>query len=164
VEVASRDAACRPISTTQVRRLTARCAAQGAVQSDRIHADQGAQIAEVAIPGLDSPLLQFVRGQTETLTLELFFDSTEAGMGRDATPVTAETDRFYQLIKIESAQHAPPIVLFSWGGKEFPGIARTPASGVSSATASSALSKASGSASRCLAPSGCRCAPHLRSR
>jgi nucleoid-associated protein YgaU len=82
---------------------------------------KGAQIAEVTIPGLDSPLLQFVRGQTETLTLDLFFDSTEKGMGRDATPVTAETDRFYQLIKIESARHAPPIVLFSWGGKEFPG-------------------------------------------
>src|SRR5437870_4001129 len=31
---------------------------------------KGAQIAEVAIPGLDSPILQFVRGQMETLTLD----------------------------------------------------------------------------------------------
>jgi len=39
--------------------------------------NKGAQIAEVAIPGLDSPILQFVRGQTETLSVDLFFDSTE---------------------------------------------------------------------------------------
>ena len=37
---------------------------------------KGAQIAEIAIPGIDSPILQFVRGQTQTLTLELFFDTT----------------------------------------------------------------------------------------
>ena len=32
------------------------------------------QIAEIAIPGLDTPLLQFVRGQNEKLTFDLFFD------------------------------------------------------------------------------------------
>ena len=37
------------------------------------------QFAEVAIPGLDAPIIQFVRGQSETLTLDLFFDSTEKG-------------------------------------------------------------------------------------
>ncbi len=83
--------------------------------------NKGAQIAEVPIPGLDSPILQFVRGQTETLTLDLFFDTTEAGMGANATPVTGKTDPFYRLIKIDSASHAPPILLFTWGGKEFPG-------------------------------------------
>ena len=82
---------------------------------------KGAQIAEVPIPGLDSPILQFVRGQTETLTLDLFFDTTEAGMGANATSVTTKTDPFYRLIKIDSGTHAPPILLFTWGGKEFPG-------------------------------------------
>ena len=38
---------------------------------------KGVQIAEIAIPGLDAPLLQFVRGQNETLTLDLFFDTTD---------------------------------------------------------------------------------------
>ena len=83
--------------------------------------NKGAQIAEVPIPGLDSPILQFVRGQTETLSLELFFDTTDRGMGQNATSVTTETDKFYQLIKIESRKHAPPICLFSWGDKSFPG-------------------------------------------
>jgi len=78
------------------------------------------QISEVTIPGLDSPVLQFVRGQTETLSLDLFFDSTESGMDDNAQPVTASTDKFYQLIKIDGATHAPPVCFFSWGA-EFPG-------------------------------------------
>ena len=81
---------------------------------------KGAQIAEVAIPGLDSPILQFVRGQTETMTLDLFFDTTDMGMADDVTSVTNETDRFYQLVKIDPETHAPPVCLFTWGS-EFPG-------------------------------------------
>jgi hypothetical protein len=82
--------------------------------------NKAAQIAEIAIPGLDSPVLQFVRGQTESLSLELFFDSTDAGMDESATSVTDQTDQFYQLIKIDGTVHAPPVVFFSWG-PEFPG-------------------------------------------
>jgi hypothetical protein len=81
---------------------------------------KGAQLAEIAIPGLDSPILQFVRGQTETLSLDLFFDTTEAGMDDSAVSVTTVTDQFYQLIKIDGTTHAPPICFFSWGA-EFPG-------------------------------------------
>jgi len=67
------------------------------------------QWAEIPVPGLDSPLIQFIRGQSETLSLDLFFDSTDDGTGDDATPVTEKTDAFYQLIKIESESHAPPV-------------------------------------------------------
>lgn len=82
--------------------------------------NKGTQMAEVAIPGLDSPILQFVRGQAETLSLELFFDSTDNGMDQNAVSVTKKTDPFYQLIKIDGKLHAPPVVFFSWG-TEFPG-------------------------------------------
>jgi hypothetical protein len=82
--------------------------------------NKGAQIAEVTIPGLDSPILQFVRGQTETLSLDLFFDSTEWGMDDSARSVTDLTDKFYKLVKIEGDTHAPPICFFSWGS-DFPG-------------------------------------------
>jgi hypothetical protein len=82
---------------------------------------KGNHIAEVPIPGLDSPILQFVRGQNETISLDLFFDSTEDGMTAGAKPVTTLTDKFYDLIKMESKTHAPPILLFSWGGPDFPG-------------------------------------------
>src|ERR1039458_1533834 len=82
--------------------------------------NKAVQIAEVTIPGLDSSVLQFVRGQTETLSLDLFFDATESGMDDNAQSVTALTDKIYQLVKIDGATHAPPICFFSWGA-EFPG-------------------------------------------
>lgn len=82
--------------------------------------NKGAQISEVTIPGLDSPILQFVRGQTETLSLDLFFDSTESGMDDNATSVADLTDQFYQLVKIDGTTHAPPICFFTWGSA-FPG-------------------------------------------
>lgn len=82
--------------------------------------DKGTQIGEVPIPGLDAPLQQFVRGQAEKLTLDLFFDTTEHGMGAGATSVTTKTDKIYQLIKIEPKRHAPPILTFIWSDA-FPG-------------------------------------------
>ena len=82
--------------------------------------DKGAQIAEIAIPGLDSPLLQFVRGQNEKLSIDLFFDTTELGTGSDATSVTTLTDPVYSLVKIEPAGHAPPVCTFVWNAS-FPG-------------------------------------------
>lgn len=82
---------------------------------------KGVQIAEIPIPGLDQPILQFVRGQTENMSLDLFFDSTDKGMGPGATSVTEQTDKFYQLIKIDKDTHAPPILLFMWGQDGFAG-------------------------------------------
>src|SRR5262245_47343238 len=82
--------------------------------------DKGVQLAEIAIPGLDSPLLQFVRGQNEKLSVDLFFDTTDDGTGAGATSVTTKTDPIYSLVKIEPAGHAPPIVTFAWNAA-FPG-------------------------------------------
>lgn len=82
--------------------------------------DKSAQLAEVAIPGLDLPLQQFVRGQAEKLTLDLFFDSTDDGMGKGAVSVTEQTDKIYSLVKIVPTLHAPPICVLMWG-ERFPG-------------------------------------------
>jgi len=78
------------------------------------------QHGEIAIPGLDSPLQQFVRGQAEKLTVELFFDTTDGGLGKKAKPVTELTDRVYKLARVEHSSHAPPIVTFAWD-PNFPG-------------------------------------------
>jgi nucleoid-associated protein YgaU len=82
--------------------------------------NKAVHIAEIAVPGLDSPLLQFIRGQDETITMDLFFDTTEDGMGVGATSVTQYTDRVYSLVKIDPNRHAPPICTFLWNSK-FPG-------------------------------------------
>jgi nucleoid-associated protein YgaU len=71
---------------------------------------KGAQIAEIAIPGIDSPLLQFIRGTNETLTLNLFFDTTDKG-----TDVREETKRLYKLARIDRRTHALPRCSISWG-------------------------------------------------
>jgi hypothetical protein len=118
------------LAKAQVQRLGADGTPQGApidvlFNPGEYTLNKGAQFAEVPIPGLDSPILQFIRGQAETLSVDLFFDSTDdGGTGDKAKPVTARTDPFYQLIKIERESHAPPVILFSWGGQDFPG-ART---------------------------------------
>jgi nucleoid-associated protein YgaU len=79
--------------------------------------NKAAQIAEIAIYGIDSPILQFVRGQTEKLTMDLFFDTTTLGkgLGDDAQDVTQLTNPFYQLVKIQPKTHAPPRIRFTWG-------------------------------------------------
>lgn len=78
------------------------------------------QLAEIPIPGLDTPLLQFIRGQSEVLTLDLFFDTTDKGTDSTPVSVTTETDRIYQLIKIDPHTHAPPVCAFMWNDS-FPG-------------------------------------------
>lgn len=82
--------------------------------------EKGVQLAEVSIPGLDAPLQQFIRGQAEVLMLELFFDTTDEGMGEKAKSVTEYTDQISMLAKIESDSHAPPVVTFCWNDN-FPG-------------------------------------------
>jgi len=76
---------------------------------------KGVQLAEIGIPGLDSPVLQFVRGQNEKITLELFFDTTEFGMVDNVADVRHQTGRIYNLLKINSETHAPPRCRLSWG-------------------------------------------------
>lgn len=82
--------------------------------------DKGVQVAEIAIPGLNNPVRQFIRGKTETLSVELFFDSTERGTGKNAVSVTTLTDPFFGLVKIDPKTHASPVCSFVWGSK-FPG-------------------------------------------
>jgi hypothetical protein len=85
---------------------------------------KSAQIAEIGIPGLDSPVLQFIRGQNEKLTLELFFDTTSSGMGEGGGVVDVRTltRSIYQLVKIQPKTHAPPRLLFVWGSLSFKAI------------------------------------------
>ena len=84
------------------------------------------QFAEVAIPGLSSPIYQFVRGNARSVTMDLFFDTYEEG-----TDVRIFTDRITGwdagsmlsslpgaakgLMDIDSELHAPPVCLFIWG-------------------------------------------------
>lgn len=75
------------------------------------------QFAEVAIPGLGAPPLQFVRGNARTLSMQLFFDTYEQG-----EDVRDYTGKITELLEIDPELHAPPICLFSWGNLNFAGV------------------------------------------
>src|SRR5580704_16635890 len=66
--------------------------------------------ASQAIPGLISPLLQFVHGNLQTLDMELFFDTYE-----QQTDVRKQTDQILNLLAINSDLYTPPILQVSWG-------------------------------------------------
>ena len=78
--------------------------------------------AQAAIPGLSAPLLQFVNGAMQTLEMELLVDTLEehrsAGSG-PGSDVREQTRKIVDLMDIDPATHAPPIVLFTWGSLTF---------------------------------------------
>ncbi len=82
------------------------------------------QFAEIAVPGLDSPPLQFVRGAARTLSMQLFFDTydpvlPDVAQGSD---VRTYTGQVIDLLKVDSNTHAPPVVQFTWGTFSFIGV------------------------------------------
>lgn len=81
---------------------------------------KAAQYADLAIPGLEQPLIQFVRGDAETLSLELLFDATQDGTGAGASAVTDQVEAFHKLVSIHGPLHTPPLVQVKWGA-DFPG-------------------------------------------
>ncbi len=72
------------------------------------------EFASINIPGLESPMLQFSRGNLETLTMDLFFDSYE--LDKD---VRDYTNKITDLLKIDPEIHAPPVLKFVWGAMNF---------------------------------------------
>src|SRR5438270_3410490 len=84
--------------------------------------------AQVAVPGLGSPLLQFVHGNLRTLDMELFFDSYEQHrhgsrmLNQAQDDVRKLTQPVVDLLAINPDTHAPPKVLFNWGGLAFKGV------------------------------------------
>ena len=77
--------------------------------------------AQVAVPGLRGPLLQFVAGNMQTLEMELLVDSYEDQGGAVAagSDVRALTSRITNLMNIDPGTHAPPVLLFTWGSLSF---------------------------------------------
>jgi hypothetical protein len=75
-----------------------------------------------AIPGLSAPLFQFVNGEAEVLSLELFLDdyTDPAGPGEKSTQ--GMLDFLSQLMEMDSKLHAPSPVRFIWGKLNFTAI------------------------------------------
>jgi hypothetical protein len=70
--------------------------------------------AQAAVPGRQSPLLQFTHGNVRILEMELFFDTYET-----RTDVRLKTEPLIRLLDIDPDTHAPPVLLVVWGTLEF---------------------------------------------
>lgn len=74
--------------------------------------------AEIAIPGLETPPLQFVRGAGEKLSVELLVDTSDS-----LEDVRGKyTDKLRRLMQVNAELHAPPIVRFTWDKQVFVGV------------------------------------------
>lgn len=80
------------------------------------------------IPGLGSPVLQFVNGECDQLTMELFLDDyTDPGgptslRQKEKDPVAKRLKAIAELLNIDRDLHAPPPVRFNWGPMEFKAV------------------------------------------
>ncbi|WGV27999.1 CIS tube protein [Halotia branconii] len=72
------------------------------------------QFQRTAIPGTSTPVTQFVSGNTETLTMDLFFDSYER-----REDVRIYTNNITTLLDIDPVLHAPPVCEFHWASLNF---------------------------------------------
>lgn len=81
--------------------------------------ERGNHFQASALPGLSNPMIQFVNGNADTLTMDLFFDTYTDDGGSDVTKLTR---RFSALMEIDSSLHAPPPVRFIWGKFQFQAV------------------------------------------
>lgn len=82
----------------------------------------------VPVPGLSSPLLQFVNGEADHLSMDLFLDDYTDPTGptslqqKENDPVGKRLKDLSKLLLIDPEIHAPPPVRFNWGPFEFTAI------------------------------------------
>lgn len=83
--------------------------------------ERGATYASMPVPGLQTPIQQFIRGDADTLTLELFLDDTSNRNQSSTESVKAKLDELRKFVKIDPSLHAPPVCKFVWGDVDFMG-------------------------------------------
>ena len=73
------------------------------------------------VPGLSGPLIQFINGDADVLSMELFLDDY-TDKPKDRTSVQKRLEAMAQLLEIDPKLHAPPLVQFIWGKLHFKAI------------------------------------------
>lgn len=81
--------------------------------------------AQIAVPGLSAPIIQFVHGNQQTLEMELFLDTYESHqsgsrkLNQAGDDVRKLAGKVTDLMNIIPATHAPPVLLFTWASLSF---------------------------------------------
>ena len=90
--------------------------------------ERGNSYKATPVPGLGSPLLQFVNGESDHLSMELFLDDYTDPAGptslqqKERAPVAKRLKDLTKLLAIDRDLHAPPPVRFNWGPMEFSAV------------------------------------------
>lgn len=80
------------------------------------------------VPGLGAPLLQFVNGESDQLSMDLFLDDYTDPRGPTSLqqpendPLGKRLRALTALLEIDRTLHAPPPVRFNWGPMEFAAV------------------------------------------
>ena len=74
--------------------------------------EYSANFQETAPPGLSNPIIQFVNGNSQVLTMDLLFDTYTDGASQNVLELTGPLT---ELVSIDGELHAPPRVEFRWG-------------------------------------------------
>ena len=81
--------------------------------------------AQASIPGLSAPIVQFVNGNMQSLDMELFLDTYEEHREGSRVLNSAREDvrklvqKLTDLMNINPATHAPPVLIFTWASLTF---------------------------------------------
>lgn len=81
--------------------------------------EKGNTYQATPLPGLATPVTQWVTGNADVLTMDLFFDtyttSSRHPQVQQREDVRNYTRRISRLMDVDSELHSPPIVQFVWG-------------------------------------------------
>lgn len=129
--------ATKDLKTAVIRRITGK----GAPEEIKVlfnpaeySIEKGNTFQSTSLPGLPTPVTQFVSGNADTLTMELYFDTYAKSSRHDERlkqkeDVRNHTRRIANLMEIDADLHAPPLCEFVWGpgmgtpkGYQFQGI------------------------------------------
>jgi Contractile injection system tube protein len=88
--------------------------------------DRSNTFKATVIPGLGTPLIQFINGECSQLSMDLFLDdytdAPDSSAPGGAKSVRQRLDDLTALLDIDRDLHAPPPVRFIWGPLQFDGI------------------------------------------
>jgi hypothetical protein len=79
--------------------------------------DRSSHYASMPVPGLSMPILQYIRGESDVLSLELFLDRTDL-----SSDIERDLIDLQNFVVIDGGLHAPPVAEFAWGQFSFTGV------------------------------------------
>lgn len=87
---------------------------------------KNASYAQKKALGMESPFTQYISGESESLKVNLFFDTyqepTLASPKEGGSDVRKKTKQVADLLNIDPSLHRPPIVTFRYGSLNFRGV------------------------------------------